>query len=132
LLHSLPGPASGNDVFYFDDNPGFVYWRGKTVVSGAWRTSPFLEISRLGSRWRIALVQRFCKWHFDMSADEQQDNCYAIHGLDGLISYGNQSRRDYRKGNVFNLENNKPAPFKIPDTDITIDSLLAQRPSGQN
>jgi len=71
------------------------------------------------------MVQNFCTLSFEMPAEAQRDNCYSIEKITSLLSQGLGSKREYRKGNVFGLLGNKPAPFRLPTSAITIDSLLS-------
>jgi hypothetical protein len=120
-------PPYGNQIFYFDHDQGFVSWRNKVTSSGNWRLFPGLQIIELGGRWRITFVQTFCSWVSDMSAEEQQDNCYDISSIESILGRGLGSRREYRKGNVFNISAGKPPPFQLPDSAITIESLTASK-----
>lgn len=126
-LHSRPNSRmGGNDVFYFDDDYGFIYWRNNTVETGKWWLSPKLHIIILGERWRLAIVQTFCMSFSNLSEIFQQDNCYYVQTLDSLLASGRGTRHEYRKENVFDLAPDKPAPFQLPaNSEISIDSLLA-------
>jgi hypothetical protein len=118
-------PPGGNRVYYFDRDHRFISWSENVIEAGKWWTSPGVQIIRLGHRWRFAVVQHFCTLSLGMPADAQQDNCYAVEKITSLLSQGLGSKRDYRKGNVLGLSDSKPAPFRLPDTPVTIDSLLS-------
>jgi hypothetical protein len=120
-------PPRGNRVYYFDGDHKFISWREDIIHSGKWWTSPRLQIIRLGERWRAAVVYTFCSLSFDMPADAQRDNCYGVETITSLLARGPGSTREYRKGNVFGLFDNKPAPFRLPNSAITIDSLLSSK-----
>jgi hypothetical protein len=118
-------PPSGNELFYFNSAQEFISWRDGLVSSGSWRIFPALQIIELGGRWRVTVVQRFCSLVSDMPADTQQDNCYDVTSIESILSRGPQARREYKKGNVFNISADKPVPFRLPESAITIDSLLS-------
>lgn len=123
-------PPMGNGVLYFDKDHGFLSWHGNNIEAGKWRLSPELQIIRLGDRWRIAIVQTLCMGFFDKPVIAQQDNCRHVETLDSILSRGRGTRREYTKGNIFDLASNKRAPFRLPTSEINTDSLLANRPSG--
>lgn len=132
ILYSTP--PWGNNVFYFDKSKGYLDWRDRNVESGEWWVTPQLRIMVLGGRWRIAFVNTFCIWSFDRPAIAQQDNCYSVEKLDSILAASSSRgwKRESRRGNVFGLARNKPAPTRLPNTDTNIDSLLAipsSRPS---
>lgn len=131
ILYSTP--PWGNNVFYFDKNKGYVDWRDKNAEAGKWWTTPQLRIMVLDGRWRIAVVNTFCMWFFDRPAVAQQDNCYSVEKLDSILAADSSRgwKRESRKGNVFSLVRNTPAPARLPNTEIDIDSLLAIQPSGR-
>jgi hypothetical protein len=120
-------PPRGNRVYYFDKDYKFISWRDGIIEIGKWWTSPSLQIIHFGSRWRVAIVSNFCTLSFSMPADSQRDNCYGVETITSLL--GRVSTREYRKGNTFGLSSDKPAPFELPKSTITIDSLLAGLPS---
>ena len=118
-------PPNGNEIFYFNHEQQFVSWRGNIVSGGTWRLSPSLQIIELDGKWRTAIVQRFCTLMSEMPANAQQDNCYDVSDIESILSRGLGSRREYKKGNVFDISANKPAPFQLPDSAITFDSLMS-------
>ena len=125
----LSNPPIGNQVYYFDRDDAFISWYDSKIEAGKWRSFPNLQILRLDGKWRIAVVYAFCISYPDRDAIAQRDNCYEIESVDSILSRG--SRREYRKGNVFNLGRDKPTPARLPKSEITIESLLPVKPSEQ-
>lgn len=119
----------GNGILYFDKDHRFISWHDNSIESGKWWSSPELQIIRLRDRWRFAIVQTLCMRFFDKPAIAQQDGCRHVETLGSILSQGRGSRHEYAKGNIFNLADQKPAPFRLPKSEITIGSLLANRPS---
>lgn len=130
ILHSRP--PIGNEVFYFDENYGFVIWYGNTIEAGRWWLSPRLQLLLLGERWRLAIVQTFCMSFSNRSEISQQDTCYSVQTLVSLLARGRGTRHEYRKGNAFGLAPDKSAPFQLPmNSEISIDSLSAANSTGR-
>lgn len=124
ILHSRP--PIGNDVFYFSSQRMFLFWKNNTVETGIWRLRPKLEIITFDGRWRVAVVQSFCRWFPARAAETQQDNCYLLHSLDAILAYGRDTRTEYRKGNALKLSEGARPPFQLPTTEISIDGLRAR------
>lgn len=118
-------PPTGNRVYYFDKDQGFVSWRDNVIDSGVWWTSPEVQILYLGARWRVAVVQIFCMSRFGIPRGAQQDNCYSVGQLESLLAAGKGSRRDYREGNVFHLQADNPPPLQLPNSELSI-ALLSK------
>lgn len=130
ILHS--NPPTGNEVFYFDENDGFVFWRESTIENGKWWLIPRFQILLLGERWRLAIVQTFCMSFSNRSKILQQDNCYYVESFASLLARGRGTQHEYRKENAFDLAREKPASFQLPmKSRISISSLLADRPTGR-
>lgn len=127
LLRSRP--PSGNEVFYFDNDQNFYSWkRAREVETGKWSASPRAQIIRLGVRWRIAIVYVFCMTFSDRPLVAQQDNCYSVGSLRSLLARGRGTYHEIGKGDVFGLASRK-APFDLPTSQITIESLSATKSS---
>lgn len=130
ILHSRP--PTGNEVFYFDGNDGFVFWHDSAVETGKWWLIPRLQILLLGERWRLAIVQTFCMSFSNRSKISQQNNCYYVQSFASLLARGRGTWHEYRKENVFGLAPDKPAPFQLPmKSEISINSLLTDRLTGR-
>ena len=122
----ISDPLVGNRVFYFDEGHGYVKWRENVIENGVWWTSPRVQILFLGSRWRVAIVQTFCMFEFGLPPGVQEDNCYSVGSLDSLLGAGRRSRREYREGNVFNLEVGRHPPVPLPRSEVSISYLLSK------
>ncbi|MDE2377081.1 hypothetical protein [Bradyrhizobium sp.] len=122
----ISNPPRGNHVYYFDSEQKFVSWRDKIIESGMWWTYPEVQILHLGPHWRVAVVQTFCLSLFGTAAVRQQDNCYGVSQLDSLLTAGKGSRRDYRSGNILELDASKLPPLPLPSSELSIASLLSK------
>lgn len=127
LLRSRP--PSGNEVFYFDNDQNFYSWkRGREVEIGKWHASPSLQIIGLSGQWRVAIVYVFCMTFADRPQIAQQDSCYHVMSLRSLLARGRGTYHEIGKGDVFGLASRK-APFDLPTSQITIESLSATKSS---
>jgi hypothetical protein len=96
VLHSHP--PIGNDVFYFDTGHQLILWRDWGYRD--WRG----HSTEVGTWWLEPYLY-----------------CHYIKDLKGVLSY---DKPEYRRGNVFGLSASHDPPFRLPNTEITIDSLL--------
>jgi hypothetical protein len=116
-------PPRGNAIYYFDRNQQFALWREPVVATGRWWTDPELQLLKLGSERRFAIVQYFCMSRASLIEDAQ-DNCYSVADVDSLINAGAGGRIERSKGNVFNLTPGKRQPFSLPHSDLSTAALL--------
>jgi hypothetical protein len=121
----ISNPPLGNGVYYFDKDHKYLFWHENLIEAGKWWVFPSWQLIRLGNRWRLATVQTFCALSFALPTDAQQDNCYFVETTTSLLGQGHGSEREYRKGNVLGLLSNQQAPFRLPTSAITINSLLS-------
>lgn len=128
LLISHP---PNNAVYYFDNNHHFLRWTNETIEAGEWSIWPKLKILILNGQHRFAVEYVFCHRHSGLDPIAQQDNCYYLSSLDSIFAQGRGTRTEYRKGNVFKLAATTNAAGKLPNTELTIDSLLVKNTSHQ-
>jgi hypothetical protein len=121
----LSSPPNLNRVYYFDSDHKFISWRADILESGTWWSSPGLQLIQLGKRWRVAIVSKFCTLLSSLPDDAQQDNCYDAETTSSLMSQGLGSTLARKPGDVFTLEGRTKAPFRLPNTPITTESLEA-------
>jgi hypothetical protein len=117
-------PPRGNRVFYFARDHTYVLWFESVTNDGEWRTFPKIQILILGSRWRVAVVTVFCRSNTKMDSR----TCSDVENVESILTERVGSVADYyRQGNVFDLSpNKKRAPFLLPSSEITIDSLVTR------
>jgi hypothetical protein len=127
ILHSNPSVA--NVAYYFDANhsfvrwfdPGYPEWRGHSIDSGTWSLKSYLEVLTYNEKRRITIAYAICLWLPDRDSDSQADNCHIVGNLEHALGFDG---REYRRGNPFHLSASADPPFRIPRTEITIDSML--------
>jgi len=122
--------SRSNVVYYFDDRSNYMRWHDNDIRFGVWSSSPHVEIMTLEGKWRIAIVNSFCRWLLDEPEYAQQDNCTIVRSLDRMFRYLG-TYPEYRKGNVFKLARGVAPPrVSMPTTKMSIDELLAAMAGG--
>jgi hypothetical protein len=118
-------PPTDNIVFYFGNNRQFISWFDQSTSVGKWSISPHLRIILLGQQWQAAVIYVFCSHVAGLPNEAQQDSCREVERLDSIFSQGRDARREYQKGDVFNLQDNQEKIGPLPKVDISISSVLA-------
>jgi len=109
-----------NFIVYFDEMKRLVRWSENGVVGGWWSLEPHLFVLTRDNQWRVAVVQVFCVRY----TDPMLGYCYFLEDLSQILRYGTKFQREQRIGNIFQLAEGRPPPFRMPKGAVTIDQLL--------
>jgi hypothetical protein len=120
ILISYPPISS---VYYFDNERRFITWHGNYFTRGHWYLYPMVAKRMLDGRSRFDLAYTFCRELNDGSFTE--DNCVLLGSTQQIMAYG---RKEYGKGDIFELSKRDDPPFDMPKTNISIDELRRSIP----